>query len=79
MSEEEIAEITAMIHQYVYTDRPLEDADPAIRASAMRINANARLNLASVEDQLEWFKSEDLVPAGATIENLVDASFVETY
>lgn len=79
MDEEEIASIVEMIHQYVYTDRPLEDADPAIRAGAMRMNENARLNLASVEDQLEWFKSEALVPADASIENLVDASFVETY
>ena len=79
MGEEEIAGIVEMIHQYVYADRPLEDADPAIRAGAMRMNENARLNLASVEDQLEWFKSEALVPADASIENLVDASFVETY
>ncbi|WP_099868137.1 ABC transporter substrate-binding protein [Pararhizobium haloflavum] len=79
MSEEETAEIVAMIHEYVYTDRPLEDADPAIRAGAMRINENARLNLGSVEDQMEWFKSEDLVPAEATVENLVDTSFVETF
>lgn len=78
MEEEEIAEIVAMIHEYVYTDRPLEDADPAIRAGAMRINENARLNLASIEDQLEWFISEGLAPDGASIDNLVDTSFVET-
>ena len=79
MSEEETAAIVAMIHEYVYTDRPPEAADPAIRAAAMRINENARLNLTSVTDQLEWFKSEDLVPETATIETLVDPSFVETY
>ncbi len=79
MSEEDSAEIVAMIHEWVYTDRPLEDADPAIRAGAMRINEGARLNMASIEDQLEWFKSENLVPQEATIENLVDASFVETF
>ena len=79
MSEEETAAIVAMIHEYVYTDRPIEAADPAIRASAMRINENARLNLTSVTDQLEWFKSEGLVPGTATVETLVDPSFVETY
>jgi NitT/TauT family transport system substrate-binding protein len=68
-----------MIHEYVYTDRPLEAADPAIRAGAMRINENARLNLTSVTDQLEWFKSEGLVPATASIDTLVDTRFVETY
>jgi NitT/TauT family transport system substrate-binding protein len=79
MSEAETAAIVAMIHEYVYTDRPLADADPAIRAGAMRINENARLNLASVADQLDWFKSEGLVPETAAIETLVDARFVETY
>ncbi|MCO6387032.1 ABC transporter substrate-binding protein [Aliihoeflea sp. 40Bstr573] len=79
MSEEESAEIVAMIHEWVYTDRPLAEADPAIRAGAMRINENAKLNVASIEDQLEWFKSENLVPQDASIENLVDTSFVETF
>jgi NitT/TauT family transport system substrate-binding protein len=79
MSEEETAAIVAMIHDYVYTDRPLEAADPAIRAGAMRINEHSRLNLGSVEDQLDWFKSEGLVPETATVETLVDPSFVETY
>ncbi|MGQ2908189.1 MAG: ABC transporter substrate-binding protein [Aliihoeflea sp.] len=79
MSEEESAEIVAMIHEWVYTDRPLADADPAIRAGAMRINENAKLNVASIEDQLEWFKSENLIPQDASIENLVDTSFVETF
>ncbi|MCR4266794.1 ABC transporter substrate-binding protein [Nitratireductor sp. ZSWI3] len=78
MSEEETAAIVAMIHKYVYSDQPLEKADPRIRAGAMRINENAALSLASVEDQLEWFKSESLAPATATMDKLVDASFVET-
>ncbi len=79
MSEDESGEMVAMIHEWVYTDRPLEDADAAIRAGAMRMNEGAKLNLASIEDQLEWFKSENLVPQDASIENLVDTSFVETF
>jgi NitT/TauT family transport system substrate-binding protein len=79
MSEADTAAIVAMIHQYVYADQPLEKADPRIRAGAMRINANAKMNLKSIEDQLEWFKSEKLVPAEASMANLVDTSFVETY
>ncbi|WP_108659247.1 ABC transporter substrate-binding protein [Acuticoccus kandeliae] len=78
MSEADTAAIVAMIHQYVYNDQPLEKADPRIRAGAMRINPGASLNVASVEDQLAWFKSEKLVPADATMEQLVDTSFVET-
>lgn len=79
MSEDESGEMVAMIHEWVYTDRPLEDADAAIRAGAMRMNEGAKLNLASIEDQLEWFKSESLVPQDASIENLVDTSFVKTF
>ncbi|WP_295815037.1 ABC transporter substrate-binding protein [uncultured Nitratireductor sp.] len=78
MSEEDTAAIVEMIHQYVYSDQPLEKADPRIRAGAMRINEGAALSVASVEDQLEWFKSEGLVPDGVTMEKLVDTSFVET-
>lgn len=79
MSEEDTAAIIEMIHQYVYTDRPLADADPAIRAGAMRINENARLNMDSVTDQVEWFISEGLVPETASVDTLVDPGFVETY
>ncbi len=78
MSEEDTAAIVEMIHKYVYSDQPLEKADPRIRAGAMRINEGAALSVASVEDQLEWFKSEGLVPEGVTMEKLVDTSFVET-
>lgn len=79
MSEEETAEIVEMIHKYVYNDQPLEKADSRIRAGAMRINPNARMNLGSIEDQLEWFKSEGLAPEDASMSNLVDTSFVETF
>ncbi|MEM9224107.1 MAG: ABC transporter substrate-binding protein [Pseudomonadota bacterium] len=77
MGEEDTAAIIQMIHEYVYADQPLEKADPRIRAFAMRINPGAALNLSSVEDQLNWFKSEGLVPEGVTMDDLVDTSFVE--
>lgn len=79
MNEADTAAIVAMIHKYVYADQPLDKADPRIRAGAMRINASAKLNLASVKDQLDWFKSENLVSGDASIDNLVDTRFVEVY
>ncbi|MBX9452102.1 MAG: ABC transporter substrate-binding protein [Mesorhizobium sp.] len=79
MSDEDSTEVVGMIHKYVYSDRPLDAADPAIRAGAMRINEDAKLNVSSIEDQLEWFKSENLVPAEASMDKLVDTSFVETF
>ncbi|MXN63349.1 ABC transporter substrate-binding protein [Stappia sp. GBMRC 2046] len=77
--DEAAEEMVRLIHKYVYTDRPYEKAAPSIRNGAMRVNEGAALNLTSVKDQLDWFKSEGLVPEGVTIEKLVDASYVETY
>ena len=52
--------MVALIHTYVYTDRPLADARPSIVNGAMRLNAGAALNLGSVRDQLDWFQAEDV-------------------
>ena len=66
-----------LIHKYVYTDREYAKAKPSIVNGAMRINANAALNMASVNDQLDWFKSEGLVKPEITTETLVDSSYAE--
>lgn len=67
-----------LIHKYVYADRPREKAAPSIINGTMRLNKNAALNMASVQDQLSWFQSEGLVDADIKIEQLVDSSYVET-
>ncbi len=67
-----------LIHKYVYTDRPREKAAPSIINGTMRINEGAALNVASVEDQLNWFKSEGLVDGGIGLDTLLDTSYVET-
>ncbi|MEM6849392.1 MAG: ABC transporter substrate-binding protein [Pseudomonadota bacterium] len=77
MSEEDTRAIVEMIHEYVYADTPIDKADPRIRAFGMRINPGAALNVESVEDQLNWFKSEGLVPDSVTMDVLVDTSFVD--
>ena len=60
MPEKDIVAIVEMIHKYVYASTPLEKADAMIRAGAMRIAPDARLNLDSVKDQLEWFVTEKI-------------------
>lgn len=72
-------DVTRLIHKYVYTDRPYEKAAPAIRAGAMRLQPGARLNLASVRDQLAWLQEEGFVSAAITLGQVVDPGFVETY
>lgn len=76
--EDAAEEMVKLIHKYVYTDRPYEKAAPSIRNGVMRINAGAALNAASVQDQLDWFKSEGLVKDSVTMETLVDPSYVES-
>jgi NitT/TauT family transport system substrate-binding protein len=78
MSKPDTEAIVKMIHQYVYASMPPEKAGPRIRAGAMRISPDAELNLESVKDQLEWFKTEKMVPADITMAKLVDTQFVKT-
>ena len=70
-------EMVGLIHKYVYTDRPIEKAAPSIINGTMRLNKGAALNIASIQDQLNWFQSEGLVDADITIEQLVDSSYVD--
>ncbi len=72
-----VDEMVDLIHKYVYTDRPREKAAPSIINGTMRINGGAALNIGSIEDQLAWFQSEDLVDKSITIDTLVDRSYVK--
>ncbi|WP_419914773.1 ABC transporter substrate-binding protein [Hoeflea sp.] len=72
-----VNEMVDLIHKYVYVDRPREKAAPSIINGTMRLNKGAALNLSSIEDQLNWFKSEDLVDQDITIDTLVDQSYVK--
>lgn len=78
LSAEETNAIVNMIHQYVYSDQPIEKAGPRIKAGAMLVSPQGELNLASVKDQLAWFQSEGMVSKDLKIEQVVDTSFVKT-
>ncbi len=71
-------EMVGLIHNYVYTDRELDAAAPSIINGSMRLTPGAALNLASLQDQFDWFKSEDLIDQGIAFETVVDTSYVET-
>ncbi|HFC04261.1 MAG TPA: ABC transporter substrate-binding protein [Rhizobiales bacterium] len=72
-------DMVRLIHKYVYASRPYEKAAPSIRNGAMRINKGAKLDIKSIKDQLDWFKSEGLVKKDITMDMLVDGHYVETY
>ncbi|MHA1565877.1 MAG: ABC transporter substrate-binding protein [Alphaproteobacteria bacterium] len=71
-------DMVKLVHKYVYTDRPLEKAAPSIINGSMRINKGAAMNMASINDQLDWFKAEGLVKDSITIDTLVDGSYVDS-
>lgn len=71
-------DMVKLIHKYVYTSQPYEKARGSIINGAMRINQGAALNMASVQDQLDWFKAEKLVKDTVTMQTLVDPSYVKT-
>ncbi len=71
-------DMVKLVHKYVYTDRTLEKAAPSIINGSMRINKGAAMNMASIQDQLDWFKAEGLVKDTITLETLVDGSYVDS-
>ena len=75
--EDGVKQMVDLIHKYVYVDRPREKAAPSIINGTMRLNKGAALNLASIEDQLSWFKSKGLVDKDISIDTLVDQSYVK--
>ena len=77
MGEDKMNEMVDLIHKYVYADRPREKAAPSIINGSMRLNPGAALNVSSVKDQLDWFKSEGLVDNSITMDTLVDPSYVK--
>jgi len=74
----EVDAIAAIVHKYIDTDVPAEQAKETFISGAMRVNKNCALSLESVTDQLNWFKAEGMVNAGITPELLFDTSYVET-
>jgi NitT/TauT family transport system substrate-binding protein len=78
MSPADTDAIIAMVHKYVFSNLPEDRAKAAITNGVMLINEGAALNVASVADQLQWLNDNKLAPAGSTMKQLVDTSFVKT-
>ena len=75
--DEAAEDMVKLIHKYVYTDRPYDKAAGPIKAGSMRLQPNGKLNLASVQHQLDWFRAEGLVSEAITIDTLVDKNFAQ--
>jgi len=76
-AKDAVIEIAKIVHKYVDTDAPFEEAYVNFTEGAMRINKNLSMSLGSLKDQLDWFKSEKMVKDTITAEMLFDTSYVK--
>lgn len=70
--------VVETIHKYVGADRPLSATISELADGAMMLSKGAALNLASIGDQLAWFKEKSFVPQGISLDQLVQREFVES-
>lgn len=65
----------ALIARYVYPGDQPEKSTPAVIAAAGFVDAAARLDVADIERQVNWYQKEKLVDARVSAAQVVDASF----
>ncbi len=63
----------ASIARYVYPGKA--DAATLVQASAFYMDPQARLDLADIERQVEWYKSQKLIDRSVIARNVVDSNF----
>ncbi|HET7847924.1 MAG TPA: ABC transporter substrate-binding protein [Pseudolabrys sp.] len=66
------------IARYVYPGLPMNGAAPAVELGALYVDPQARLDVADLERELSWFKSQKLVKSSVDAQNIVDLSFTES-
>jgi NitT/TauT family transport system substrate-binding protein len=76
-SKDEVVEVAKIVHKYIEVDSPFEEAFANFTQGAMRINKGLAMELGSLKDQLDWFKSEKMVKDTITPEMLFDTSYVK--
>src|SRR5699024_8788496 len=70
--------VVPMIHEYVYSDQPAEQAEPKIRNGAMFITKNAALDAKDVRAQVRWYQEQGLVDDAAEPSQFINTDFVDT-
>ncbi|WP_102110051.1 ABC transporter substrate-binding protein [Oceaniglobus roseus] len=73
--EEAQQKMLDLLAPYVYPDDAPEKAKTSILNGAMRLNENAGLTTASVQDQIDWFKAEGMIKDTIGFDTVVDSSF----
>lgn len=77
MTDDAAMKAGAEIGKYVYPSDKPEDAAKKVIASAVYVAADGKIDLADVEKQIAWYKSQKLVDAAVDAKNFVDTSFAK--
>jgi NitT/TauT family transport system substrate-binding protein len=71
------AKAAEQIAKYVYPSDPAAQAAKNVIASAVFCDAAGHIDVADIERQIAWYKSEKLVDASVEAKNFVDTSFTK--
>ncbi len=75
VSDETSRAAAALIAKYVYPGEAPDKAAALVEASTFYVDPQARLDVADIERQVAWYKSQGLVDAAADPRNFIDLSF----
>lgn len=77
MSAHETDALIKMVHKYVNADAPEATLAKSLMEGSMRINQGLALSMDSIKAQLEWMQAEKMVSDKASLDILVDKSYVK--
>lgn len=77
ISDAQSQAVAATIARYVYPSLPLATAAATVEAGAYFMEPQARLDLADVARQVEWYKAQGLIDASVDARTIVDSSLVK--
>ena len=69
--------IAALVAKQVYPSEPADKAAALVEASTFYVDPQARLDVADIEKQVAWYKSQGLVDAGVDPASFIDLSFLK--
>jgi NitT/TauT family transport system substrate-binding protein len=69
--------IAALVGKHVYPNEPGDKAATLVKASAFYVDAQARIDVADIVQQLSWLKEQDLVDKAVDAKSVLDLSFIK--
>jgi NitT/TauT family transport system substrate-binding protein len=69
--------IAALVGKHVYPNEPGDKAATLVKSSAFYVDAQARIDVADIVQQLSWLKEQDLVDKAVDAKSVLDLSFIK--